>query len=58
VDILFPSTTENVITKGNAPRIKAKIFAELANGPTTPEADEILLKNGGHVIPDFLCNAV
>jgi glutamate dehydrogenase (NAD(P)+) len=57
VDILFPSALENVITKENAPRIKAKIVAELANGPTTPEADEILHKNGVHVIPDFLCNA-
>ncbi len=57
VDILFPSALENVITEDNAPRIKAKIVAELANGPTTPEADEILHKNGVHVIPDFLCNA-
>ena len=57
VDILFPAALENVITEDNAPRIKAKIVAELANGPTTPEADEILHKNGVHVIPDFLCNA-
>jgi len=57
VDILFPSALENVITEANAPKIKAKIIAELANGPTTPEADEILHKNGVHVIPDFLCNA-
>jgi glutamate dehydrogenase (NAD(P)+) len=57
VDILFPSALESVITEVNAPRIKAKIIAELANGPTTPEADEILHKNGVHVIPDFLCNA-
>jgi glutamate dehydrogenase (NAD(P)+) len=57
VDILFPSALENVITAENAPRIQAKIVAELANGPTTPEADEILHKNGVHVIPDFLCNA-
>jgi glutamate dehydrogenase (NAD(P)+) len=57
VDILFPSALENVITEDNAPKIKAKIVAELANGPTTPEADEILHKNGVHVIPDFLCNA-
>jgi glutamate dehydrogenase (NAD(P)+) len=48
---------ENVITAENAPRIKAKISAELANGPTTPEADEILYENGVYVIPDFLCNA-
>ena len=57
VDILIPSAIENVITEKNAGKIKAKIIAELANGPTTPEADEILYKNGVHVIPDFLCNA-
>ncbi len=57
VDILIPSAIENVITDKNAPNIKAKIVAELANGPTTPEADDILYKNGVHVIPDFLCNA-
>jgi glutamate dehydrogenase (NAD(P)+) len=57
VDILIVAALENVITKENAPRIKAKIVAELANGPTTPEADEILYKKGVHVIPDFLCNA-
>ncbi len=57
VDILYPSALENVITKENAPRIKAKIIAEAANGPTTPEADDILYKNGVFVIPDFLCNA-
>jgi glutamate dehydrogenase (NAD(P)+) len=48
---------ENVITEDNADRVKAKIIAELANGPTTPEADAILFKNGRFVIPDFLCNA-
>lgn len=57
VDILIPAALENVITERNAPRIKAKIIAELANGPTTPEADDILYANGVHVIPDFLCNA-
>jgi len=57
VDILIPAAMENVITAGNAPNIKAKIVAELANGPTTPEADDILYRNGVHVIPDFLCNA-
>ncbi|MHA1232650.1 MAG: Glu/Leu/Phe/Val family dehydrogenase [Candidatus Helarchaeota archaeon] len=57
VDILIPAALENVITKKNASNIKAKIVAELANGPTTPEADDILYKNGVHVIPDFLCNA-
>ena len=57
VDILIPAALENVITEKNAPNIKAKIVAELANGPTTLEADDILYKNGIHVIPDFLCNA-
>lgn len=57
VDILVPSALENVITAENAPRIKARISAELANGPTTPEADHILYQNGVYVIPDFLCNA-
>jgi glutamate dehydrogenase (NAD(P)+) len=57
VDILIPAAIENVITKKNAGSIKAKIVAELANGPTTPEADDILFANGVHVIPDFLCNA-
>jgi glutamate dehydrogenase (NAD(P)+) len=57
VDILIPAALENVITAENAPNIKVKILAELANGPTTPEADEILRKNGVYVIPDFLCNA-
>jgi len=57
VTVLVPAALENVITKENAARIKAKIVAEAANGPTTPEADEILYKNGIFVIPDFLCNA-
>jgi glutamate dehydrogenase (NAD(P)+) len=57
VVVLFPSALENVITAENAGRIKAKISAELANGPTTPEADKILHANGIYVIPDFLCNA-
>ncbi|MFH0910673.1 MAG: Glu/Leu/Phe/Val dehydrogenase [Planctomycetota bacterium] len=57
VAVLFPSALENVITKENAPRVKAKISCELANGPTTPEADEILHKKGVFVIPDFLANA-
>ncbi len=57
VDILIPAALENAINESNAPNIKAKIVAELANGPTTPEADEILHANGTHVIPDFLCNA-
>jgi glutamate dehydrogenase (NAD(P)+) len=57
VPVLFPSALENVITQENAGRVKAKIQAELANGPTTPEADAILHRNGVYVIPDFLCNA-
>jgi glutamate dehydrogenase (NAD(P)+) len=57
VDILIPAALENQIGPWNAQNIKAKIVAELANGPTTPEADEILFKNGVYVIPDFLCNA-
>lgn len=57
VDILIPAALENVITKDNAGNIKAKIVAELANGPTTPDADIILHKNNVFDIPDFLCNA-
>jgi len=54
---LIPSALENVITGENASNIKAKIICELANGPTTPEADDILYNNDVHVIPDFLANA-
>jgi glutamate dehydrogenase (NAD(P)+) len=57
VAVLFPSAIENQITGDNAGRIKARIVAELANGPTTPEADQILFKNNVFVLPDFLCNA-
>jgi glutamate dehydrogenase (NAD(P)+) len=57
VDILVPAALENQIGDWNAANIKAKIVAELANGPTTPEADDILHKKGVFVIPDFLCNA-
>jgi len=57
VDILVPSALENVITADNAPKVKAKIVGELANGPTTPDADDVLYENGVHVLPDFLCNA-
>jgi len=57
VDILIPAALENQIGPWNAGKIKAKIVAELANGPTTPEADDILDENGVYVIPDFLCNA-
>ncbi|NEN87343.1 Glu/Leu/Phe/Val family dehydrogenase [Paenibacillus elgii] len=57
VDILVPAALENVITSANAAQIKASIVAEAANGPTTPEADEILFGNGVKVIPDILANA-
>ena len=57
VTVLFPAALENVITQDNADRIQAKIVAELANGPTTPEADQILFAKGIYIIPDFLCNA-
>ena len=57
VAVLFPSALENVITERNAARINAQIIAELANGPTTPEADEILFEHNVFVLPDILCNA-
>jgi glutamate dehydrogenase (NAD(P)+) len=57
VTVLFPSALENVITDSNADKIRCKISCELANGPTTPEADEILYKNNVFVLPDFLANA-
>jgi glutamate dehydrogenase (NAD(P)+) len=56
-EILVPAALENQITRHNAHRIKAKIVAEAANGPTTPEADEILHDHGVFLIPDILCNA-
>jgi glutamate dehydrogenase (NAD(P)+) len=56
-DILVPSALENQITRKNAPKIKAKIIAEGANGPTTPEADEILHDRGIFMVPDILANA-
>ena len=57
VDVLAPCALENQITSENADRIKAKVITEGANGPTTPEADEILYKKGIVVIPDILANA-
>jgi glutamate dehydrogenase (NAD(P)+) len=57
VDILIPAAIENQLTSQNANNIKAKIVAELANGPTTPDADNILNDKGIYIIPDFLCNA-
>ena len=57
VDVLAPCALENQITSENADRIKAKVVVEGANGPTTPEADEILFKKGILVVPDILANA-
>ncbi len=57
VDVLIPAALENQITGKNANNIKAKVVLELANGPTTPEADEILYKKGILDIPDFLANS-
>jgi glutamate dehydrogenase (NAD(P)+) len=57
VEVLYPAALENAIHAKNANKIKAKIVCELANGPTTPEADIILHKKGVHVIPDILASA-
>ena len=56
-DILIPAALENVINGENAPRIKAKIIGEAANGPLTPEADEYFIKKGVMVVPDMYLNA-
>ena len=56
-DVLIPAALENQITARNAPRIKARLIAEAANGPTTPDADDILAARGIFLIPDILCNA-
>lgn len=56
-DILIPAALENVIHEENAPKIKAKIIGEAANGPLTPEADDILAKKGVIVVPDMFLNA-
>lgn len=57
VAVLYPAALENVLHTRNAGRIRARIVCELANGPTTPQADAILHENGIHVIPDILANA-
>ena len=57
VDVLVPSAIENVVTEKNADKIKAKYIIEMANGPVTPEADEILNKNNVQVVPDVLANS-
>ena len=57
MDVLVPAALENQITEENAPKIRPKILAEAANGPTTPEADPILHENGVFLIPDILANA-
>jgi glutamate dehydrogenase (NAD(P)+) len=56
-DVLIPAALENVITKKNVDNINCKILCELANGPTTPQADTVLHEKGTLVIPDFLANA-
>jgi glutamate dehydrogenase (NAD(P)+) len=56
-DILIPAALEKVITANNAPKIRAKVVAEAANGPTMPEADAILYDRGIMVLPDILANA-
>ncbi len=57
VDILIPAACENVLTNKTAPKVKAKLVVEGANGPTTREADEIFMKMGVEVIPDILANS-
>jgi glutamate dehydrogenase (NAD(P)+) len=57
VDVLIPAAIENQLTAQNADDVSAQIIAEMANGPTTPEADEVFHSKGIYVIPDFLCNA-
>ncbi|HUY79860.1 MAG TPA: Glu/Leu/Phe/Val dehydrogenase [Ktedonobacterales bacterium] len=56
-DILIPAATENQLTGDNAPKVQARLIAEAANGPTTPEADRIFFERGVRVIPDVLANA-
>lgn len=56
-DVLIPAALENAIRSDNAKTIRAKVIAEAANGPTTPDADRILNENGAFIIPDILCNS-
>ncbi|HET7167574.1 MAG TPA: Glu/Leu/Phe/Val dehydrogenase [Candidatus Limnocylindrales bacterium] len=56
-EILIPAALENQITSRNAGKVKAKLIAEAANGPTTPDADQELFRRGIFMIPDILCNA-
>lgn len=56
-DVLYPAALENAINENNACKIRSKLVCELANGPTTSEADAILFENGIHVIPDLLASA-
>ncbi|MFG1943713.1 Glu/Leu/Phe/Val dehydrogenase [Nonomuraea sp. NPDC048826] len=57
VDVLVPAALEGAITEANAPRVRARMIVEGANGPTTPEADRILAANGTVIVPDILANA-
>jgi glutamate dehydrogenase (NAD(P)+) len=57
VTVLIPAALENTLNEENVAQVKAKFIVELANGPTTPEADAALYAKGAYVIPDFLCNA-
>jgi glutamate dehydrogenase (NAD(P)+) len=56
-DVLIPAAMEGQLTKTNAPHVKAKMIVEGANGPTTPEADDILDDRGVYLVPDILANA-
>ena len=58
-DVLVPAAVERVITAENAGRLRCRVLAEGANGPTTPDADDVLAQRGDEVlvIPDILCNA-
>jgi glutamate dehydrogenase (NAD(P)+) len=57
VDVLVPAALENQITASNAGRVKASLILEAANGPTTPDADDILVRRGVTVVPDIVANA-